>query len=220
MCIVLYFLSGHALHESSTWFLIKLPACDAENYGFSCARDCSQHCINRECNHISGNCECTSQSRYGGQRCDQQCSYNCGTEGCNQNMSCRGCKPGWWGLECYKTCPQYCRLDDRGTYGCPQNKNGDCSFCENGYHGYQCSQTCPSNCDGRCEKTTGECLCRPGFYGSGCNKNCSVNCVNAQCRKADGHCKCNPGYKNGTCTSGKYILYVHIEPFTTIKNDK
>ena len=181
-----------------------LLGCNSKKYGSGCYYDCSIYCTNGECDHVTGNCNCASPTnRYGGPRCDQPCPDNCGPEGCNQDLTCRGCKPGWWGLKCDQECPQHCRLDDGARKGCLQN-NGDCNVCENGYHGYKCRETCPENCDGGCEKSS-ECSCKAGFYGSGCDKKCSLNCITVQCQKADGHCKCKPGYKNGTCMSRKSI---------------
>ena len=123
--------------------------------------------------------------------------------GCLQNNGdCNVCENGYYGYQCIESCPEFCRLDDRVTFGCPKNKSGDCNFCKTGYHGKKCRDTCPGNCDGGCEKS-GECSCKAGFYGSKCDKNCSLNCATAQCQKADGHCKCKPGYKAGTCANSK-----------------
>ena len=175
--------------------------CSEKKYGRECASDCSIYCINGECNHGTGNCSCVSPITHGGIRCDQPCPENCGTEGCNQDLTCSGCKPGWWGPHCNLTCPLPCRLDDRVTHGCLQHSNGDCILCEDGFYGHKCKQTCPVNCDSACEKESGECSCKEGYYGSDCNFTCSTDCKTTRCEKENGNCACRPGYKTGQCIS-------------------
>ena len=194
-----------------------LLGCSSKRYGSGCASDCSVYCINGECDHVTGNCQCSSPTnRHGGPRCDQPCPDNCGTEGCNQDLTCTGCKPGWWAPKCDQACPQHCRLDDGIRKGCLQN-NGDCNACETGYYGYQCKQSCPEHCrlDDRvtfgCPKNNnGDCnFCKNGYYGEKCRETCPENC-DGGCEK-NGECSCRAGFYGSGCDKNCSLNCVTVQ---------
>ena len=183
-------------------FNIYVVDCAKGKYGNKCSYSCSKYCAKEECHPLNGNCNCSSPAnRHGGPGCNLLCTDSCGNEGCNQDMKCRGCKPGLWGSYCTKRCPDHCRVEDGVTYGCLQN-NGDCNLCEGGYFNIKCETSCPAYCNGTCEKISGDCPCETGMYGAHCNETCSANCETSRCQKSDGQCKCKPGYKTG-CETGK-----------------
>ena len=105
--------------------------CDPGFYGDYCNLTCSTNCINGTCNR-DGTCNCTVG--YGGHPCEP-CPKNCSDTGCNEQLICHECDPGFYGDYCNLTCSINCI---NGTC----NRDGSCS-CKEGFDGLGC---CPKNC--------------------------------------------------------------------------
>ena len=169
--------------------------CDTGSYGDFCNKTCSDHCLKKTCNR-DGRCKCNVG--YGGYPCEP-CPKNCSDVGCNEQLICHECDPGFYGDYCNLTCPTNCinitcNRDGR-CYECDSdlygdfcnltcftncingtcNRNGSCT-CKKGFAGFGC---CPENCEGGCNDTTFVCSsCKGKYHGDFCNETCSDNCTN------------------------------------------
>ncbi|KAK6180238.1 hypothetical protein SNE40_012428 [Patella caerulea] len=127
------------------------------------------------------------------------CSYKC-SEGClhtcdPDNGVCEGgCKNGWVGLQCDRTCVKfrYGANCVRSCGSCANDKpcdplTGDCPIggCVPGWIGDKCDQ-----------------VCEPFTYGANCNMECGKCRLKMDCNKMSGECSggCEPGYKGKTCS--------------------
>ncbi|XP_062615557.1 multiple epidermal growth factor-like domains protein 10 [Saccostrea cucullata] len=145
---------------------------------------------------------CQKDGLYG-QNCDFACPSQCQDKRCHiRNGTCLGCKAGWMGDFCNKTC----------------------MF---GYYGMECKSRCTGHCLGgaSCNHISGKCEhgceeggmipncdqpCRDGWYGPNCVYKCSSHCKNnLPCDQASGKCEsCAPGYVgtlcNNSCSEGTH----------------
>ncbi|XP_070193938.1 multiple epidermal growth factor-like domains protein 11 [Littorina saxatilis] len=122
-----------------------------------------------------------------GDRCEEDCSNNCDTRGCDRTSGNCTCKPGYR--------PPLCKQE-----------------CSDGHYGDRCEEDCSDNCDTpECDKTSGNCTCKAGYqpplckqecndgqYGHNCGLNCSANCTDV-CDSVSGNCTCNPGFMPPLC---------------------
>ena len=159
------------------------------------------------------------QDGYFGEVCEQNCSKNCKTKGCdiingsceckvgyagdpctecpsncsngcNDAFHCYTCNPGFYGDFCNQTCSVHCARNRCG-------RDGRCQ-CKVGYGGHPC-EPCPANCDRTgCDKQLICHECDGGFYGDYCNLTCSTNCTNGTCNR-DGSCYCKKGFDGFGC---------------------
>ncbi|XP_055885903.1 uncharacterized protein LOC129926380 isoform X2 [Biomphalaria glabrata] len=99
------------------------------------------------------------------------------------------CQPGYWDLDCKKTC------DTR----CPTS----CSVVDG---------SCTTRCLGYTDAPLCTKECPPNKWGVNCRENCSDRCANRFCNNLDGSCTsgCNgysdPPYCTQACTNGRYGL--------------
>ncbi|XP_048236958.1 multiple epidermal growth factor-like domains protein 6 [Haliotis rufescens] len=183
-----------------------------------------ERCI---CDQTGGGCMC-KEGHYG-ETCVSKCSPNCEGGVCDTKGTCsRGCKKGWSGKMCDKsctncllskcmangTCTQTCKA---GFYGnlcqvacnkqchnitCRGN-TGECDEgCTAGWYGGRCDIRCPGNCASElCDRTDGTCVkCKVGYSGSHCDTPCPGNCATKTCKQKDGTCaKCTVGYRGSHC---------------------
>ena len=158
-------------------------ACAPGFYGDLCNQTCSEHCQNKTCNKV-GRCNCSVG--YGGHPCEP-CPKNCSDTGCDEQLKCHECDPGFLGDYCNLTCSTNC-----GTC----NRDGRCYECDSDFYGYFCNLTCPTNCiNGTCNRN-GSCTCKKGFTGLGC---CPVNCEGV-CNDTTFVCtSCKDGYHGDFC---------------------
>ena len=158
-------------------------------YGDYCNFTCSTNCINGTCNK-DGTCNCSVG--YGGNPCEP-CPKNCSDTGCNEQLICHECDPGFHGDYCTLTCSTNCI---NGTC----NRDGSC-ICKDGFDGLGC---CPENCEGGCSDKTFICsLCKDGYHGDSCHDRCPDNCKNG-CTQDEGKCyKCIKGYSGDICDRSK-----------------
>ena len=170
--------------------------CSPGFYDDFCNQTCSEHCLNNTCNR-DGRCKCNVG--YGGHPCEP-CPKNCGDAGCNKQLMCHECDPGFYGDYCNFTCSANCI---NGTC----NRDGSCT-CKKGFDGFGC---CPEYCDGGCNGRTFVCsLCKEGYYGDFCTERCPDNCKNG-CTRDEGICnKCTRGYWGETCDKGKKYLNFNL----------
>ena len=172
---------------------LKCHECDPGFYGDYCNLTCSNNCINGTCNR-DGRCNCNVG--YGGQPCEA-CPSNCGDAGCNKQLICHECDPGFYGDYCNLTCSTNCI---NGTC----NRNGSCT-CKEGFAGFGC---CPENCERGCNDKTFVCsACKEGYHGEFCGERCPDNCKNG-CTQDKGKChECIKGYLGDHCDKGKKYLH-------------
>ena len=45
--------------------------CAEQTYGPECSQSCSDHCINRDCDHRNGKCRTRCEIGYQGDKCDE-----------------------------------------------------------------------------------------------------------------------------------------------------
>lgn len=109
-------------------------ACAPGFYLRNCTSSCSSHCglnsVNqRLCDFFTGRCiEDNCEETWYGPTCLEQCPANCFNQSCDRIGNCLlGCKTGYWGVQCTKTCNISNTCND-GT--CDQTK-GSCLECEN-----------------------------------------------------------------------------------------
>ncbi|RUS76731.1 hypothetical protein EGW08_015511 [Elysia chlorotica] len=178
-----------------------------------CDRECSDKCLDRECDPYDGFCfacpagkrlpECEDTCvRYG--LCDGICRHHCNkpqeTTECKEprRVACQdNCLPGYKGPLCRLPC-------DLGTWG------------------LDCQGTCHSSClEGivNCHVTNGTCMkgCIAGFMGSTCETECGAGRFGIDCREHCGKCLnsevchsktgacphgCQSGYKGEQCKEG------------------
>ena len=163
--------------------------CNPGFYGDFCNQTCSEHCVHNKCDR-DGRCSCNVG--YAGHPC-KACPKNCDITGCNEQLICDKCDPGFYGDYCNLTCSTNCINDT-----C--NRDGSC-ICKEGFDGFSC---CPENCKGDCNETTFVCSsCQEGFHGDFCVKRCPYNCKEG-CTQGKGICnKCIKGYWGDICDKGK-----------------
>ena len=158
--------------------------CKPGFYSDFCNQTCSDHCADNRCEK-DGRCRCNVG--YGGHPCEA-CPKNCGDTGCNGQLICHECDPGFYGDYCYLTCSTNCN----GTC----NRDGSCT-CKKGFVGFGC---CPENCEGCCNDKTFECAaCKEGYYSRFCNETCPDNCKYG-CTREGLKCKdCKEGHWGVSC---------------------
>ncbi|XP_055885907.1 platelet endothelial aggregation receptor 1-like [Biomphalaria glabrata] len=106
------------------------------------------------------------------------------------------CQPGYWDLDCKKTC------DSR----CPTS----CSVVDG---------SCTTHCLGYIDAASCTKECPPNKWGVNCRENCSDRCANRFCNNIDGSCTSgckgysDPPYCTKACTNGRYGLNC-ASPFT------
>ena len=160
--------------------------CYPGSFGSFCNQTCSEHCVDNRC-HRDGRCTCNVG--YGGHQCEP-CPTNCGKTGCDEQLICHECDPGFYGDRCNSTCSTKC------IYG-TCNRDGSCN-CSVGYGGHPC-EACPSSCDSTgCDEQLICHKCYPGFFGDYCYLPCSANCVNGTCNR-NGSCTCKKGFNGFGC---------------------
>ena len=159
--------------------------CDPGFYGDYCNLTCSTNCINGTCNR-DGRCNCTVG--YGGHPCEP-CPKNCSDTGCNEQLICHECDPGFYGDYCNLTCSINCI---NGTC----NRDGSCS-CKEGFDGFGC---CPENCEGGCNDTSFVCAsCKPRHFSDLCNETCPDNCKDNCSRDGKTCMECKQNNWGATC---------------------
>ncbi|XP_062593386.1 uncharacterized protein LOC134254860 [Saccostrea cucullata] len=113
--------SGKSPRTKSDWFFIceiKIEGCDAGVFGENCNKNCSRHCIGKNCDILDGRCLSTMcsdgwQGNSCSKRCSNrtyghQCQSTCGK--CANLRDCHhltgncaeGCVDGWEGNKCDK----------------------------------------------------------------------------------------------------------------------
>ena len=110
--------------------------CSPGSFGSFCNQTCSENCVDNRCNR-DGKCPCNVG--YGGHPCEP-CPKNCGDTGCDEQLICHQCDPGFYGDYCNFSCSTNC-ID--GTC----NRDGSCT-CKKGFNGFGC---CPENFKGDCK---------------------------------------------------------------------
>ena len=165
--------------------------CKPGFYGDLCNQTCSVHCLDNRCDRY-GRCPCNVG--HGGHPCEA-CPSNCDNTGCNEQLICHECDPGFYGDYCNLACSTNCI---NGTC----KRDGSCT-CKKGFGGYGC---CPENCEIGCNDTTFKCSsCKDGYHGDSCNDRCPDNCKNG-CTQDEGKCnKCIKGFWGYSCDKGKNI---------------
>nr|XP_034321631.1 receptor-type tyrosine-protein phosphatase epsilon-like isoform X2 [Crassostrea gigas] len=184
--------------------------CKRGRFGLNCIKQCSQFCIDDDCQKIEGTCIKGCERGYRGNLCNEtcqkgsyglNCSETCGNclnakrchhvtgnclEGCAAGYKTQTCKTpcndGKYGMNCRFNCSRHC-LNDKVC-----NKiDGSCQYCADGYKGIKCNTTCET-----------------GKYGKGCSQNCGA-CLNSTvCNHITGTCGlgCEPGWqKTDACTT-------------------
>ncbi|KAK3591235.1 hypothetical protein CHS0354_010600 [Potamilus streckersoni] len=165
-------------------------------YGEFCNYICSQHCVNKSCSSLNGNCNC--EEGWFGSRCDRECPVNCDEcDGFAVSNTCSRCQQGWYGTHCEIACPENC-LQEPYRDRCDK-VTGQCNMgCYGSMYGKFCNKTCSPNCIGKCDQLSGNCSngCVSAWYGPTCEQKCSSSCKDA-----------SPGFRicdrdNGTCYFG------------------
>ncbi|XP_062589097.1 protein draper-like [Saccostrea cucullata] len=165
--------------------------CVSGTYGMDCQWNCS--CDNgAACNHVTGECNCTSVVGWTGERCEVECPRGSFGNNCSGVCNCE-----YENQECSKTTGE-CR--------CPPGKSGrDCSLncsTESFTFGTNCSESCRciQQNSVTCNPVTGSCNCKPGWTGDQCEKRCHTSKYGEGCLK---NCKCSDteicDSVNGTC---------------------
>ena len=176
--------------------------------------ECSEDCLNKTCNNITGRCiNCKNNDKYG-DFCNKTCPINCvedemkgncertnGTcnKGCKGNFNgiyCNNCKEEYYNLTtCEEKCSEFC-LEKKCN-----DTNGICNSCVEsipGRYGNFCEFECQNCTEQGCNRETGYCIrCDNNFYREGniCDK-CPDNCESC----SDGKCdNCKEGFKGEKC---------------------
>ncbi|XP_067678260.1 multiple epidermal growth factor-like domains protein 6 [Haliotis asinina] len=176
-------------------------------HGQVCEVQCEANC--QSCDQTSGRC-LSCKPGWCGVNCDQFCS-GCKRGICTVDGECPlGCNPGYAGTLCsdslheneqpcsaLKNAPK--RMKRHACqYGC---MTSECAECLDGFFGEVCDKICPQNCDGTCNKTTGQCnhSCKKN-WGPRCEDECPVNCLEG-CHMVSGQCHggCSKGWHGLRC---------------------
>ena len=179
-------------------------ACEDSHWGVNCDNSC-EACLNDICDRYRGcigRCKDHHYSIMNGNVINcETCPEGC--ENCFSNVTCSGCKAGFYGV----TCEQRCSGVHEGCLVCTGDSivNFDCTECVENYYpgGRNVCQPCPVNCRvgswPYCSPMTGHCnngCARSLFWGQHCQNNCS-GCKNNLCDSLSG---CVDG-----CLDGYYL---------------
>ncbi|XP_073421763.1 scavenger receptor class F member 1 [Dendrobates tinctorius] len=133
-----------------------------------------------------------------------------GADACKTDEVCLrpgvcGCKPGFFGADCYSPCPdQYWGSDCKQSCSC--HPNGKCDgvtgkcTCHPKQWGLNCQNFCHCGLHGTCDQLTGLCNCEPGWWAQHCNKQCLCNLETSYCNQTNGQCICNSGWWGNRCS--------------------
>ncbi|XP_062610487.1 uncharacterized protein LOC134272254 [Saccostrea cucullata] len=183
--------------------------CDTCKLGYyeeKCDRQCSDTCLDLECNKENGYCSRGCKYGFYGVYCENECSENCKQTNCNRYGICiNGCKPNWTGGICNKCdathygddCSNMCSVNCI-SQAC-NNVTGVCTIgCERGFYSQKCEQRCSASCPSSCNRDSGSCegACPAGKYGDQCDRTCNQNCKKV-CSKSSGLC-------DSGCIDGKF----------------
>ena len=165
------------------------------------------HCVTNRCNR-DGRCNCSVG--YGGYPCEP-CPKNCGDTGCNKQLICHECDPGFYEDYCNLTCSTNC-------INVTCNRDGSCT-CKKGFDGFGC---CPENCEGGCNDTTFICSsCKEEYHGDSCTERCKNERCKNGCTQDGGKCyKCIKGYWGDICDRSKKIFIpteIYIVKYHSVK---
>ncbi|XP_025079512.1 uncharacterized protein LOC112555363 isoform X2 [Pomacea canaliculata] len=135
--------------------------CGSGTFGFQCSSNCSDTCVERKCQQISGECTNGCKPGWEGDKCDRVCPINYFGERCS-----RKCGEGCANSRCH-------HITGKCTQGCNAGWQGaTCSSpCDSGFFGLNCSLTCSIGClNTTCDASSGTCSygCADGFGGDTC----------------------------------------------------
>ncbi|XP_056002342.1 coadhesin-like [Ostrea edulis] len=187
------YYSQHAYNELCE---VEVYGChDPKYYGDNCDQLCSEGCLEKTCDAMTGHC-LNCLPGYQGLRCDELCTDQKYGQQCS--LQCGNCSDGEACNHVNGTCP----------WGCDEGVDGDeCQTpCLPGFHGKNCGQNCSENCKvtNRCNRFTGECdggckpgwriptcqeVCPRGYFGINCQDSCTLYCGrNGSCDRITGIC--------------------------------
>ncbi|XP_059154399.1 uncharacterized protein LOC131939886 [Physella acuta] len=144
--------------------------------------------------------------------CDYRCPDKC--EQCDVQLTCIGCKKGYFGQYCQYKCNKCA-----GDTSCDK-LTGVCTHgCTHRYRGNNCNHFC-INCNEQnssCEQINGTCLngCRTSFTSHSCLKNCPYCEGNGSCERHDEfHCNfgCIYGARGKNCYVSAFGLQIITLP--------